>query len=114
MERLDSPISLLSALIGAAIAVLFFLLPAQARADVALGAYGGGGGGPFSARCPRGQLLTGFELRAGDQVDAIRPLCVTASGPRETTEPILTIGSGLRRAGTRDLGFGMSLPLWEV
>ncbi len=66
-------------------AMLFFVLSAQAQTDVILPPIGGGGGGQFvaSGRCPQGQLLTGFELRAGDWVDAIRPICVTAYGPAD-------------------------------
>ncbi len=51
------------------------------RDDAALPLIGGPGGGQFTARCPQGQLLAGVELRTGDDVDAIRPLCVTAFGP---------------------------------
>src|SRR5260370_6422379 len=52
-------------------------------ADATLPPIGGGGGGQFMARCPQGQLLAGFELRTGDDVDAIRPLCVTVYGPAD-------------------------------
>ena len=34
---------------------------------------GGSGGGQFEAPCPNGRTLTGFELRAANYVDAIRP-----------------------------------------
>jgi hypothetical protein len=67
-----------------AVAVLAAASP-QARADVYLDPMGGSGGGAFQAHCPTGQLLAGFELRAADDVDAIRPLCVSARGPRETS-----------------------------
>jgi len=56
-----------------------------ARADEHLDAIGGNGGGNFEAHCPAGQLLTGFDLRAADDVDAIRPLCVTASSRRSVS-----------------------------
>jgi hypothetical protein len=59
----------------------FTMLPEAA--DATLLPIGGGGGGPFTARCPQGQLLAGFELRTGDDVDAIRPLCVTPYGPAD-------------------------------
>lgn len=36
---------------------------------------GGGGGGPFEYPCPGGQLLRGFNLRAGRYIDALQPLC---------------------------------------
>lgn len=39
---------------------------------------GGPGGGSFDAPCRPDQNLNGFELRTGDDVDAIRPVCVTA------------------------------------
>jgi Tachylectin len=48
---------------------------------------GGSGGGQFVARCPFGQYLTGFEAWVADDVDAIRPLCVTASGPTNVGPP---------------------------
>ncbi len=72
-----------SRLICVSAALLFFVLSAQAQTDVPLPPIGGGGGYPFKARCPQGQFLTGFDLRTGDFVDAIRPLCVTANGPAE-------------------------------
>ena len=37
----------------------------------------GGGGGPFESRCPSGKLLRGLELRAGNLVDAVRPVCAS-------------------------------------
>lgn len=58
----------------AAAAMLFFVLSAQAQ-DRIIPAVGGPGGGAFVARCPAGQLLGGLELRVGDDVDGIRPLC---------------------------------------
>ena len=59
-------------------AMLFFALAAQAQTDVRLPPIGGGGGGVFYYHCPAGKLLTGVELRTGDDVDAIRPICVVA------------------------------------
>jgi hypothetical protein len=73
----------LSQLIFVPAALLFFVLSAQAQTDVILPPIGGSGGGQFVARCPQGQFLTGFELRTGDDVDAIRPICVTAYGPAD-------------------------------
>jgi hypothetical protein len=60
---------------------------ALAQVDQLLEPMGGGGGGPFIARCAGTDILNGFELRTGDDVDAIRPICVSAyapdvSGPR--------------------------------
>ena len=70
--------ALAAAMFGAA-------LSGHAWADEYLQQIGGAGGGQFQARCRDGELLAGFELRAGDDVDAIRPLCVTAYGPRDTS-----------------------------
>src|SRR5690348_17024944 len=64
-------------------AMLFFVLSAQAQKDLFIEPIGGHGGSQFIARCPQGQHLTGFELHTGDDVDAIRPLCVTAYQPSE-------------------------------
>jgi len=75
--------------------MLLFVLSAHAQSSVILPAIGGSGGGQFIARCPESQHLTGLELRTGDDVDAIRPLCVKAYGPRETNPPSLTSGTGL-------------------
>src|SRR5436190_18071210 len=69
--------------ISCAAAFLLFVLTTHAQTDVMLKAIGGGGGGKFDARCPQGQLLAGLDLKTGDDVDAIRPLCVTATGPAE-------------------------------
>jgi hypothetical protein len=70
------------------LAMLFFFLSAQAQTDAVLPPIGGGGGGSFVARCPQGQLLTGFELRTGEWVDAIRLICVTPYGPADVGPPI--------------------------
>src|SRR5205807_4206394 len=83
----------LSRLICVPAAMLFFVLSAQAQTDVILPPIGGGGGGQFVGRCPQGQLLTGFKLRAGDWVDAIRPICVNAYGPAEVA-PIIFLPYG--------------------
>jgi hypothetical protein len=56
---------------------------AHAQADQILQASGGTGGGQYVARCPAGEVLTGFDLRTGDDVDAIRPLCVAVRGPAD-------------------------------
>src|ERR1035437_3909022 len=71
---------LLVRLICVSVAILFCILSAEAQNDVRLPAVGGGGGSPFVARCPDGELLTGFDLQAGDWVDAIRPVCVPDYG----------------------------------
>ena len=82
---------------GLPLAVLSLLvsMPGVASAEAFLPSMGGGGGGQFIGACPAGQNLTGFELRAGDDIDAIRPVCVTAYGPGESTAPVLTNDSGL-------------------
>ncbi len=41
---------------------------------------GGGGGGQFKAQCGPTENLTGFELRVGTFIDAIRPICVVTYG----------------------------------
>jgi hypothetical protein len=47
----------------------------EALAESYIGILGGPGGGQFDAPCPSSENLIGFELRAGDDVDAIRPVC---------------------------------------
>ena len=63
--------------------LLAMVASAATPADTYLDVFGGAGGGRFEAHCPAGQVLTGFDLRAGDDVDAIRPLCAVARGPRD-------------------------------
>jgi hypothetical protein len=53
----------------------------EARADTYLPALGGDGGGQYISPCPPGQNLTGFQLRVGDDIDAIRPACAISLGP---------------------------------
>lgn len=60
-------------------------LSGTACADDYLNPIGGGGGGQFNARCSSGEFLIGVELRKGDYVDAIRPLCASANGPHEAS-----------------------------
>ncbi len=60
---------------------LLYARPAAAQADQVLPVFGGYGGGRFVARCESGEILNGFELRTGDDVDAIRPICVAAYAP---------------------------------
>ncbi len=68
---------------------------APAHPAAYLPAMGGDGGGQFIAPCPADQNLTGLELRAGDDIDAIRPLCVQAYDAHDVGAPVLTSGSGL-------------------
>jgi hypothetical protein len=65
----------------AALPSLLFAIPALAQFDQDLPPLGGPGGGDFHARCAPGDILNGFELRAADDVDAIRPICATAYAP---------------------------------
>jgi len=69
----------------------------DACADAYLTPIGGGGGGQFIAPCSANEVLVGFELRAGDDVDAIRPLCAVAQGPHHVGAPYFTTDSGLIR-----------------
>jgi hypothetical protein len=84
-------------------AIFFLVLSAHAQTAV-LPPIGGRGGAQFIARCTGNDLLTGFELRAGDDIDAIRPLCVAAYGPRDTSAAPLTKGSGLVTIAKSPLG----------
>lgn len=83
MKRASRRLQLHVRLICLTVAMLFVAFSAQAQTDAVLSPVGGGGGSQFSARCPQGQLLTGFDLRAGDWVEAIRPICVAAYGPAD-------------------------------
>ena len=55
--------------------------PAFAASDQILPPMGGPGGGQFFARCEQGDILTGVDLRVGDDVDGIRPICATVRAP---------------------------------
>jgi len=73
--------------IGIPLSTLCFVSSAFAQTDQTLPAMGGSGGGQFVARCQQGEILTGVELRTGNDVDGIRPICVvaysaTVGGPR--------------------------------
>ena len=71
-------------------------------AESSRGLMGGGGGSLFRARCPADQLLAGFEVRTGDDIDAIRPLCVSAYGPTAISSVLLTGGLLERRPWSPD------------
>ena len=78
------------------LAASLFLLPTPATAaENYLPPIGGSGGAQFISLCWAGQELSGFELRAGDDIDAIRPLCVSAYTTGSVTLPQLSNGSGL-------------------
>ena len=95
-----------------AAALLFFAVSAHAQTDVSLPPMGGGGGGQFVARCPQGKLLAGVELRTGDDVDSIRPLCVTAYGPADVGPPVPGgIWFGGNGGGTRQLVCPQEAPI---
>jgi hypothetical protein len=82
-------LQLLIRLICLTAAMLFFVLPAQSQHRIPRSLpepVGGPGGSDFVARCPPGQFLAGVELRAGDDIDAIRPLCRTPSVHKEKVE----------------------------
>lgn len=63
--------------------LLFQVHPAYAQVDQVLKPFGGNGGGQYIARCNAGDILGGLDLRVGDDVDAIRPLCRSAGGPSQ-------------------------------
>lgn len=69
---------LVLALIGA-------ISPGLVVAQSYLPPIGGPGGGQFKVPCPPGQYLAGFELRAGDDVDAIRPVCASSTAALANT-----------------------------
>ena len=58
---------------------------------------GGPGGGQFKALCGPGEYLTGAELRTGDDVDAIRPLCMSATQVSAPTPLFGGSGGGPRQ-----------------
>lgn len=61
------------------IAVSLLAVPlAHAQNEELVEPMGGDGGTPFLARCPQGELLTSMDLWAGADIDAIRPVCVSA------------------------------------
>jgi len=89
--------TLLFALLMAA-SMLYSARPALAQVDQMMPPTGGPGGGQYSARCALDEILNGFELRTGDDVDGIRAVCAkphspTAIGPRNL-HPSSTGGTG--------------------
>jgi hypothetical protein len=77
-------------------------LAASAQTDAVLPPIGGQGGSQFIARCSQGQHLAGYELLVGDDIDAIRPLCLAAYGPAEVgpIEPYPSSFGGPERDAT--------------
>ncbi|MEO8366346.1 MAG: hypothetical protein ABI538_09095 [Pseudoxanthomonas sp.] len=69
-------------------ALAWSLVPVPAdAAQRALPLQGGPGGAPFEVPCGQGAVLAGFFLRAGDDINAISPICVVASGPTSVGAP---------------------------
>jgi hypothetical protein len=82
------------------------------RADTYLPPLGGKGGGQFITPCPPGQNLIGFQLRAGDDIDAIRPACVISLGPSLfSVPPINTNWAGGPGGGIRGVFCPASTPI---
>ena len=69
--------------------ILLMGVAGKAGAQNYLRKLGGLGGGSFNEPCPAGQNLTGFDVRTGDDVDAIRPVCAVSYGPTEISTPLL-------------------------
>ncbi len=71
------------------------------RGRVYLPAIGGGGGVQFFAPCPAQQNLVGFEMRVGDDVDAISPVCAKSIGPTDISDLHLSTNQGLVGGGSQ-------------
>ena len=82
------------ALMWMPVAMLLLVIPATAQTDAILRPIGGGGGSQFVARCPQSELLTGVDLRAGEQVDSIQPICVPGVAGQFQTYPLRFGGNG--------------------
>ncbi len=79
--------------------LLLFSAALHAQPDAVLLPIGGSGGSQFTARCPQGEVLTGFDLRAGDDIDAIRPICIPGVAGQFHAYPVMFGGSGGRPIG---------------
>lgn len=86
--------ALLRCAVGTAALLVSLLSLARAQSDDILAPMGGPGGTPFLARCPAGELLTGLDLWAGEDIDAVRPLCVPAVRGQFQTYPTKFGGPG--------------------
>jgi hypothetical protein len=62
-------------------------LACAGEVDQIMPVLGGGGGSEFMARCAVGDILTGFDLTVADDIDSIRPICVTPYTPNAGSEP---------------------------
>jgi hypothetical protein len=60
---------------------------AFAQVDQVMPVKGGEGGGSFVARCAGTDVLTGFDLMVADDIDSIRPICITAYTPIAASAP---------------------------
>jgi len=100
---MTSRLTRLGLLIALLMSLLYPARPVFAQADQILPPMGGPGGGQFFARCEKGEILNGFELRTGDDVDSIRPICIAARAPTFNgqrnvfTQSFGGSGGGLRR-----------------
>lgn len=68
-------------------ATISFSFTSTAWSQTYLEPVGGYGGSAFERRCASGEYLHGFELRAGSDVDAIRPVCFEPAGQGEHIAP---------------------------
>jgi hypothetical protein len=80
--------------IAVAAALIAACAIAPARADNMLPLIGGPGGADYKERCHQGEILHGFEVRAGDDIDAIRAVCVAPSSPTAISALPLSNGFG--------------------
>lgn len=85
--------------------------PSPAAADSRVGSIGGRGGIEFSARCEEGEILTGLFYRAGNEFDAIAPICARAYRPTVIVSASLRVyprmfGGGGGRADKMECGGG--------
>ena len=92
---------ILAVAIGFLVATLTLAIPTKAQSETYLNPLGGPGGSPFSRRCPPGEALHGFELRAADDVDAIRPICFRTGGPGQSISPGMYAGEWHGGSGGR-------------
>lgn len=84
-----------------ALGLMSAAISTAAQSETYLNPLGGPGGSPFSRRCPPGEALHGFELRAADDVDAIRPICFRTGGPGQSISPGMYAGEWHGGSGGR-------------
>ncbi len=73
--------------------LIFAMLCRVAGAQSYLPILGGPGGGSFEEQCGAGQNLLGFELRTGDDVDAIRPVCAATYAESQVAAPVVGVSA---------------------